>query len=110
MSKLIFNIPSCGVGIKVPAKPFDIVRKLETLRSETADPEYGLLSVLHRFSTSKVSLDRDRFYALKGLIKSREHSVDLPVDYAISAEAVFSAFAKMYISKYHTLNAFIRLD
>lgn len=87
------------------------VRRVQSLRSDDVeDPPYGLVSLTHDFRYSLATNDRDKLYALRGLVRSEEHTPQFAVDYSLSEKDVWSQFAKECLTKYRSLNVFALID
>jgi hypothetical protein len=81
------------------------IERVQALRHKDAiDPTYGLLSLTHDFRFSKASNERDKLYALRGLVKSPSHQSQAPVDYSIDENVMWKRFAKESLQKYRTLS------
>lgn len=63
--------------------------------------EYGLLSLAWKFRHSEVDDDRDKLYALLGLLPEEEQIIQ--VDYSKNSDQVYMEFAQAWINHYGSL-------
>ena len=96
--------------LDVPVDLCRFVSRIQQLRTSAPDPAYGLLSLTHEFRHSEASDSRDKLYALKGLVKTDHHNLDVAVDYKKKEYDVWTDFAKVCIEKYRNLLVLATID
>lgn len=73
--------PQASNYLDVNADLRRFVSRIQELQRSATDPAYGLLSLTDEFRHSEASEERDKLYALRGLVKTDRHQLQLTVDY-----------------------------
>ena len=108
--RAVITCPKLQANSQIPEEVTRFVQQIELLRHDHPDGSYGLLSLVFEFRHSRATLAKDRVFALMGLIRSQENSLDITVDYGSKDLIVFCSFAKACIKKYGSLNVFVALE
>ena len=83
---------------------FKFIERDDYLKLHPGDPPLGLLSLVHDFRHRKATMAWDKLYAIQGLIRTTEHSLNIPISYEEGFTTdLWSDFSKACIKHYRSL-------
>jgi Heterokaryon incompatibility protein (HET) len=95
--------PEVMADLEIKYGLYKFVERVKRLRDTSTDPKYGLLSLVHDFRHKKSTIPHDKIYALRGLIKTVQHTPTAQVDYSQTPKNLWQSFAKEYINRHGSL-------
>lgn len=95
--------PEVRTDLEIPYGVYTFVKRVNYLRKTRIDPKYGLLSLVYDFRHKRSTVPHDKIYALRGLIKTAEHTPTAQVDYSLKPQHLWQSFAKQYINHHGSL-------